>query len=125
MSLILLGFALLANPTRGEVKVEKVAYLNLHNCYKLSNGTVEVIVTTDVGPRIIRYAMAGGENILAELPEASVKTELGEWKPYGGHRLWHAPEAMPRSYSPDNSPIEFKQEGTNAVRLTQPVEPKT
>src|SRR5436305_1369773 len=78
---------------RGEVKVEKVQYLNLPNCYKLSNGTVEVIVTTDAGPRVIRYAFAGGDNAFAEIPEAMVKTELGEWKPLGGHRLWSAPEA--------------------------------
>lgn len=109
---------------RGDVKVEKVAYLNLPNCYKLSNGTVELIVTTDVGPRIIRYSFPGEDNILAELPDTVVKTEFGDWKPFGGHRLWSAPEAMPRSYVPDSSPIEFKQEGANTIRLTQPAEPK-
>jgi hypothetical protein len=31
---------------------------------------------------------------------------------------------MPRTYSPDNSPIEFKKEGNNSIRLIQPVEPK-
>src|SRR5262249_13951670 len=101
------------------------AYFNQPNCYKLSNGAVEVIVTTDIGPRIIRYGFPGEDNILAELPDLSVKTDLGEWKPYGGHRLWTAPEAMPRSYAPDSSPIEFKIEGTNTIHLTQPADPKT
>src|SRR5258707_1309849 len=77
-------------PVRGDVKVEKVAYLNLPNCYKLSNGTVELIVTTDVGPRINRYSFPGEDNILAEMPDAVVKTELGDWKPLCGHRLWSA-----------------------------------
>jgi hypothetical protein len=121
-----LGAALLpGTPARGEVKVEKVAYLNLPNCYKLSNGTVELIVTTDVGPRIIRYSFPGEDNILAELPDTVVKTDFGDWKPFGGHRIWVAPEAMPRSYAPDSSPIEFKQEGANTVRLTQAADAKT
>ena len=119
-----LGVAL-AVPAIGEVKVEKVSYMNLPNCYRLSNGTVEVIVTTDVGPRIIRYGFPGGANILAEMPDAVVKTDFGDWKPWGGHRLWHAPEVIPRSYSPDNTPIEFKLLGTKGIQLIQPVEPKT
>jgi hypothetical protein len=118
------ALGVLSASAHGEVKVEKVAYLNLPNCLKVSNGTVELIITTDVGPRIIRYGFVGDENILGEVPEASVKTALGEWKPLGGHRLWHAPEAMPRTYSPDNGPIEVKQEG-NTIRLVQPVEPIT
>jgi hypothetical protein len=107
------------------VKIEKVAYLGQPNCYRLSNGTVEIIVTTDIGPRIIRYGFVGSDNMLAELPEPTTKTELGDWKPWGGHRFWAAPEAMPRTYSPDNSPIEFKIEGNNTIRLIQTVEPKS
>jgi len=107
------------------VKIEKVPYMGQPNCYRLTNGTVEVIVTTDVGPRIIRYGFTGGNNMLAELPEPTTKTELGEWKPWGGHRFWAAPEAMPRTYAPDSSPVEFKIEGNNAIRLIQPVEPKS
>jgi hypothetical protein len=125
-ALFAFGAALcVAAPVRGEVKVEKVAYLNLPNCYKLSNGTVEVIVTTDVGPRIIRYSFPGDDNILAEMPDAVVKTDLGDWKPLGGHRLWVAPEAMPRTYAPDSAPVEFKQDGANTVRLTQAADAKT
>jgi len=108
-----------------EVRMERVTYLNQPNCYKLSNGTVEVVVTTDIGPRIIRYAFIGEDNILGEFPDLKVTTELGEWKPWGGHRLWAAPEAMPRTYSPDNSRIEYKIEGEDTIRLIQPIEPKT
>jgi hypothetical protein len=116
---------LFAHPSRGESRMEKVTYFNQPNCYKLSNEVVEVIVTTDIGPRIIRYGFVGGMNLLAELPDQKVTTELGDWKLWGGHRLWTAPEAMPRSYSPDNTPIEFKLESKATIRLIQPVEPKT
>jgi hypothetical protein len=105
--------------------MERVTYLDHANCYRLSNGTVEVVVTTDVGPRIIRYGFIGQGNILGEFPELKVITELGEWKPLGGHRLWAAPEAMPRTYSPDSSRIDYKMEGKDTIRLIEPIEPKT
>lgn len=106
--------------------IDKVSYLELPNCLRLANETIELIATTAVGPRILKYALLGGENILGEHPHAAVQTRLGEWKPRGGHRLWIAPENMPDSYAPDNSPIEFTiDEHSNSVRLTQPFEPAT
>jgi hypothetical protein len=110
---------------QGERKVEKISYLGLPNCYRLSNGTVEAVVTSDVGPRIVRYGFVGAENILGEVPDATLKTELGDFKPWGGHRLWVAPEAKPRSYAPDNTPLVFEFEGERAIRLTAPVEAAT
>jgi hypothetical protein len=105
--------------------VEKLSYLDLPNCYRLANGTIEVVVTTDVGPRILRYGFGGEENILGEFPQAVVETGLGQFKPWGGHRLWVAPEAMPESYAPDNSPLEYQIEASNTIRLMPPVEPQT
>ncbi|MEJ7860702.1 MAG: hypothetical protein WKF90_03590 [Pyrinomonadaceae bacterium] len=106
--------------------MKKIEYLNLPNCIRLTNGEVEIIVTTDVGPRIISYNFVGGENILGEHPNARVETALGEFKPYGGHRLWIAPENMPNSYAPDNAPIEYKfNEAKNSIRLIQPLETVT
>lgn len=103
----------------------KVNYLNQPNCYKLTNGTIEAVVTTDIGPRIIRYGFPGEENILGEVPEAIIKTELGEWKPWGGHRLWTAPEANPRSYAPDNHSLEYETNSDYSIRLMPAVEPQT
>lgn len=103
--------------------MEKITYLNLPNCYRLSNGTVEVVVTTDVGPRVIRYGFVGAGNVLGEHPEAAVQTAWGDFKPWGGHRLWTAPEAMPRSYAPDDAPVEFEPLGEHGIRLTAAVEP--
>jgi hypothetical protein len=91
----------------------------------LSNGTAEVVVTAGVGPRVLRYAFVGGENIFGEHPEASVKTEWGTWKPWGGHRLWAAPEASPRSYAPDDSPLEVSEVGERAARFAQPTDART
>lgn len=105
--------------------MEKVNYPGQPDCYRLSNETVELIVTTNVGPRILRYAFLGEENILGEVPDAIVETDLGEWRPLGGHRLWTAPESNPRSYAPDNDPVMFELEGSHAIRLRQQVEAAT
>jgi hypothetical protein len=106
--------------------MEKIQYLDLPNCLRLTNGDAEVFVTTEFGPRIIGYSLAGGENILGFHPGAQVETEIGNWKPYGGHRLWIAPENMPNSYAPDNAPVEYVfDEQNNSVRLTAPVEAAT
>lgn len=114
---------LCAAPALGQVKLDKVACSGQPDCDRLSNGTVEVVVPTAFGPRIARYGFVGQENILGEAPEAKATTELGEWNARGGHRLWHAPEGSPRSYSPDNAPVEREASGST-IRLRQAVEPR-
>jgi hypothetical protein len=97
------------------------------NCYYLSNGIVELVLTGDVGPRIIRFGFAGGENELREFPDMLGQSGGEEWRVYGGHRLWHAPEEVPRTYVPDNRPVKIEPlDGADgAVRVTQPTEPVT
>ncbi len=102
--------------------MEKVTFLDQPNCYRLTNGTIDLVVSTDIGPRVLRYGFCGAENILGEYPDLSTPTALGDWKPWGGHRLWVAPEEMPESYAPDNSPIEFDIIGEHSIRLRQPID---
>jgi hypothetical protein len=102
--------------------IERVAYLGQPNCFRLSNGVVDVIVTTDVGPRVVRYGFVGRPNVFGEVPDATIPTELGAWKPFGGHRLWAAPEKMPRTYAPDNGPVEHRVEGERSITLIQPTD---
>jgi hypothetical protein len=118
MTMLLSGPALIA-----EVKVEKVSCLSLANCLKLTNGQIEVVVTTEIGPRVIHYGLVGGENIFAQLGGSIEKKT--EWQPWGGHRLWIAPEGQPRSYGPDNGPIAYEAAGPRGIRLRQPVEAAT
>jgi hypothetical protein len=112
----------LALPAGAEVRVDKAECLSLPNCQRLSNGTVEVVATTDVGPRVIAYRFAGRENVFRERPGTGPKTE---WRSYGGHRLWAAPEARPRTYHPDNDPVDVRVDPRRVVRLTAPVESTT
>ncbi len=91
--------------------MSKIAYSEIQygafgRCMRLTNGLLELVVTLDIGPRIIRLAMVGGENMMAELPEK--EEPANGWKIWGGHRLWTSPEAMPRTYELDNDPIEYE-----------------
>lgn len=104
--------------------MEKITYQGWPNCYRLSNGIVDLVVTGDVGPRIIRFGFAGEDNEFQEFANMVGKTGGDEWRIYGGHRFWHAPEASPRTYYPDNGPVAVeKQDGF--VRVVQPTEPTT
>ena len=104
--------------------MEKIAYGGWPNCIKVTNGTVELIATTDVGPRIIKFGFVGQDNEFFEDPKQMGKTGGDEWMGFGGHRFWLAPEAKPRSYYPDNFSIKFESEG-NTLRLIPPVESTT
>ena len=104
--------------------MEKVNYKGWPHCYRLSNGIVDLIVTTDVGPRVIRFGFVGGDNEFKEYEEMLGQTGGDEWRSYGGHRLWHAPEVQARTYFPDNAPVVAEQH-EGFVRLVQPTETTT
>jgi hypothetical protein len=90
------------------VQVEKIHYLGWENCVRIGNGEVELIVTTEVGPRILYYGFCGGFNHMKIYDEQAGDKESDVWRIYGGHRLWHSPESMPRTYDIDNSPCEWE-----------------
>ncbi len=104
------------------MSLEVLSYMGLPGCLKLSNGSVDVILTTAIGPRILFYGPTGGSNVFGHFPDAAKETELGTWKPYGGHRLWVGAEALPATYAPDNDPIEHTADGDLTVTLRQPVD---
>jgi len=91
-----------------------VDYKTFGRCVTLSNGIVEVYVTIDIGPRIIKCNLVGRENMVFNDVEHSFKSDVsrgfGEgknWYIYGGHRMWVSPENSPLSYYPDNEPVEY------------------
>lgn len=104
--------------------IEKIQYAGWKDCLRLSNGRIEVIVTTEVGPRILRFGAIGGQNLLHEAPEQQGLKGGTKWRALGGHRLWHAPEVKPRTYAPDNEPVRYEIQ-PDRVSLLQEVEPST
>lgn len=92
--------------------IEKIDYEGFPNCYRIFNNLINLVVTTDVGPRIARFGFVGQRNEFVAVV-----------MPWGvaGHRLWHAPEARIRTYIPDKDPVAIEKHD-NFIRLTQPTE---
>ncbi len=89
---------------------------------KFTFGEIVIGVAADIGPRVLHLAHAKKPdlNLFGVLPDAGVKTEEGFWHIYGGHRLWTAPEASPRSYSPENKPVRIEKTKTGLKILGNP-----
>jgi hypothetical protein len=80
--------------------------------------------TLATAPRIVRFQPQGKANLFAHLPPDPMPTPYGDFFLHGGHRLWHAPEATPRAYIPDNEGAEISR-FPDGLRLSQPAEPWT
>lgn len=92
--------------------MEILPYGGWQRCARIQAGSTEAIVTLEVGPRIIRYGFPGGPNELVEYPNEMGKTGGDEYRSYGGHRLWIAPEEFPKTMTPENGPVEaFEEDG--------------
>ncbi|MCX6349532.1 MAG: hypothetical protein NTV79_08565 [Candidatus Aureabacteria bacterium] len=90
----------------------------------MSDGRVEVVVTAEVGPRIIRFGFVGQANEFCEIPSQNGRTGGKGWRLYGGHRLWRAPEDKKLTYLPDNRPVAWRRIG-NGLKVIQTVEAGT
>ena len=93
----------------------------------ISNDHIQVEYLAEAGLRLVRLFLknwAGSENFLAETPEVSWETPYGSYFLRGGHRLWHAPEAVPQSSIPEprNLAVRALLDG---VELTQAAEPES
>ena len=99
-----------------------VEYRGWKNNVLLSNGDVELIVTLDVGPRVIAYRLPGGANVMKNYDAMMGGTGEPEWQIRGGHRFWLAPEDLTRTYFADNRPVKAEDIGHHAIRVTAPPE---
>ncbi|MDA0273052.1 MAG: hypothetical protein O3C68_07345 [Proteobacteria bacterium] len=87
----------------------------------LENNDVELLVTLDVGPRIISYRRQGGQNIFKTFDDQLGKSGEADWQIRGGHRLWIAPESASTCF-PDNQPVSYEVINENHVYLRTPAE---
>ena len=75
--------------------------------------------------RVTGLLPAGKSNMLADLSNLPpLPTPYGDFHFHGGHRLWHAPEAMPRTYIPDIGKIAIT-DLSDGVMLETQTEPGT
>jgi hypothetical protein len=100
--------------------VEIVAFGGWDRCARFINGDIELLVTLEVGPRIIRFGKFDGPNELKQFEKHSGLTGGDEYRSYGGHRLWIAPEEVPKTYQPDNLPVEVSEVGESTSFRSAP-----
>ena len=94
------------------------------NTKTLSNNFLELEYRTDA-LRITGLTPKGKKNLFADLSHMPpISTHYGDFYFHGGHRLWHAPESMPRTYIPDSGDISVT-EIQDGVSLEAPTEPDT
>lgn len=87
------------------MKAERISYNGWNNVWKLTTEQIELRVTADVGPRILQFGFLGEEGEFHEAASDAGLTGGNEFRPYGGHRFWIAPE-NDRTIFPDNRPVE-------------------
>ena len=105
-----------------DVTVEETAFRAWEDCLRLSDGGIELVVTVGLGPRVLYCGYPGGENLF--FTDEDREPLLDDYVVHGGHRFWHAPEDVNRTYVPDDDPVEWEETG-RGVRLVQPVEAST
>jgi hypothetical protein len=85
----------------------------------LSNDHAELLVTLDVGPRILHFALTGGDNVLRAFADQVGTCGEKEFVARGGHRLWVSPETE-RTYAPDNSSVEYELQAPSSIHVANP-----
>jgi hypothetical protein len=106
------------------VTIEKKPWGGWPNCYLISNGEIELVITSDIGPRIMRCGFVGGQNFFKVFEDQLGKSHEPAWQLRGGHRIWLAPEDFERTYARDNDAVEIEI-GDGVLTATQKVEPET
>jgi hypothetical protein len=105
---------------KGGVSVETVPSQGWKTNLRLHNEDAELLITLEVGPRILSYRLSDGKNVFKEYPDQLGKTGESDWMIRGGHRLSVAPEDPKRSFVPDNGAVTWKvlDRARGLVRLT-------
>jgi hypothetical protein len=100
--------------------VDVIEYRGWKNNLHLTNGDAELVVTLDVGPRVISYRLPDGVNVFKNYDSMMGGTGEPEWQIRGGHRFWLAPEDLTRTYFPDNRPVKWEPIGDRDLSPAKP-----
>ena len=95
----------------------RIKYQGWNNCFCWENQKIKMIVTSDVGPRVIFLGSPNGKNQFYEIDEEAGSTGGNDYRFYGGHRCWTAPEDKIRSYAIDNSPVDVQTKNDQLVAI--------
>lgn len=101
------------------------SYKDYGRVLEIANGKIRTLITLDLGPRIIFFGFADGQNIMCDNRELlggrtddSYESLFGagkKWENLGGHRIWAAPEEWPLTYTPDDIPVTYEKTSSGAI----------
>jgi hypothetical protein len=95
--------------------MEIVPFLGWERNAKIVSGDAELIVTLEIGPRILHYGPVGGPNLFFVNEADAGSVGDSAYRFYGGHRLWIGPEEPEKTMQPENGPVEYTIEGETHV----------
>lgn len=95
-------------------------FAGFSDCAVFRHDGLKLIVTTAIGPRILYFGQEDGPNHLL-VREEHRGLVGGEYRSYGGHRLWTGPEQRPKTYTSDSFPVQIQEEA-EAVRFLSHVD---
>lgn len=109
------------------INIKEITYSNFGKCVSISNQYMEIYVTIDIGPRIIKCNLIGRDNLMYNDTDRIFYQDVSDtfgsdskWYIYGGHRMWVSPEEMPLSYYPDNEKVIYFQTENGVVFKPNP-----
>jgi len=89
--------------------MEIISYGGWDRCARFAVGDIELIVTLEVGPRVLSFGFVGGPNELCQYERHRGLKGGSEYRSYGGHRLWVSPELQHITYEPDNDDVQTRE----------------
>jgi len=111
-------------------RIERISYKGWQDCYRLSNGTVELVIVPSIA-RIMHYGFVGEPNVLWVNPATEgMPVKPGEWPNHGGDKAWVWPQdewemrtgrGWPPPSATDQVPHQVEIIDGNAIRLTSPL----
>lgn len=106
------------------VNITEINYKEYGKCLRVTNDIIEVIVSIQYGPRIIKYGYVNDINHFAEGIEDKVVTENGDYYIIGGHKFLYLSENENNVYVPDNKKVQYESI-ENGIRFIQETEERT
>ena len=104
---------------------EQRPYGGWNQAHLIDNDHLELVVVTEIGPRVMHLGLKGSHNLFRNLEHELGQTGGEEFRLYGGQRLWALPESAQETYCPDNVPVDFRQLSEHVFQTVAPVEETT
>ena len=100
-------------------------YEGWQQAHRIGNEHIEMVVVSEIGPRIMHLGLRNGHNLFRNLDHELGMTGGIDFRLYGGQRLWAAPENVKDTYYPDNLPAKFQEISEGIFEVMAPIESTT